>query len=256
MQTRVKTPSEIAAMRESGRMLATVLELLRPLTQPGVTTQELADRARAELEVLGGKPAFLGYQGFPDVICISVNDEVVHGIPSAERVIQDGDIVGLDFGVTYKGMITDAAISVIAGKPQKPTHRKLLQLTEESLAAGIAAVHGDVRTGDIGAAVEAVLKPHGYGIVRDLVGHGVGHHVHEDPNIPNYGRANTGPWLQAGMTIAIEPMATLGGERVYMHDDGWTVATYDGSRAAHFEHTILITEDGAEILTQISPAQV
>ncbi len=254
MQTRVKTPTEIAAMRESGRMLATVLEVLRPLTQPGVTTQQLADRAASELKSLGGEPAFLGYQGFPDVICISVNDEVVHGIPSAERVIREGDIVGLDFGVSYKGMITDAAISVIAGKPLKPAHRKLLQLTEESLAAGIAVVHDGVRTGDIGAAVEAILKPHGYGIVRDLVGHGVGHHVHEDPNIPNYGRANTGPWLQAGMTIAIEPMATLGTERVYMHEDGWTVATYDGSRSAHFEHTVLITEEGAEILTQTSPA--
>jgi methionyl aminopeptidase len=128
----------------------------------------------------------------------------------------------------------------------------LLQITEESLAAGIAAVHANVRTGDIGAAIEAVLKPAGYGIVRDLVGHGVGHQVHEDPNIPNYGRANTGPWLEAGMTIAIEPMATLGGERVYLHDDGWTVSTYDGSRAAHFEHSLLITEDGAEILTQTS----
>jgi methionyl aminopeptidase len=250
MQTRVKSPSEIVAMRESGRMLATVLEVLQPLTKPGVTTKELADRAAAELKTLGGEPAFLGYQNFPDVICISVNDEVVHGIPSSNRVIQDGDIVGLDFGVRYKGMITDSAISVIAGKPLKPSHGKLLQLTEESLAAGIAAVHGGVRTGDIGAAVEAVLKPHGYGIVRDLVGHGVGHEVHEDPNIPNYGRANTGPWLEAGMTIAIEPMATLGGERVYLHDDGWTVSTYDGSRAAHFEHTVLITEDGAEILTQ------
>ena len=250
MQTRVKTPSEIAAMRVSGQMLAAVLETLRPLTQPGITTKQLAERAATELKALGGEPAFLGYQGFPDVICISVNDEVVHGIPSTERVIQTGDIVGLDFGVRYKGMITDAAISVIAGKPLKPAHRKLLQITEESLAAGIATVHDGVRTGDIGAAVEALLKPHGYGIVRDLVGHGVGHHVHEDPNIPNYGRPNTGPWLQAGMTIAIEPMATLGTERVYMHADGWTVATYDGSRAAHFEHTVLITEDGAEILTQ------
>lgn len=254
MQTRVKTPAEIVAMRESGRMLATVLGVLQPLTVPGVTTKDLADRAAHELKALGGEPAFLGYQGFKDVICISVNDEVVHGIPSDKRVIDDGDIVGLDFGVNYKGMITDAAISVIAGKPRKAAHRKLLQLTEESLAAGIAAVHDGVRTGDIGAAVEAVLKPHGYGIVRDLVGHGVGHHVHEDPNIPNYGRANTGPWLQAGMTIAIEPMATLGGERVYLHDDGWTVATYDGSWAAHFEHTVLITEDGAEILTQLPPA--
>lgn len=251
MQTRVKTPKEIEAMRVSGKMLAQVLQLLKPQTVPGVSTKQLADIAAEELKKLGGEPAFLGYQGFTDVICISVNDEVVHGIPSTEKVIKDGDIVGLDFGVNYKGMITDAAISVIAGKPLKSTHKKLVEVTEQALQAGIMAVHDGVRTGDIGAAVEAVLKPLGYGIVRDLVGHGTGHHVHEDPNIPNYGRANTGPWLEAGMTIAIEPMATLGGERVYIADDNWTVLTYDGSRSAHFEHTVLITEDGAEILTTV-----
>src|SRR5690348_14209958 len=205
MQTKVKTAREISAMRESGQMLAQVLQYLKPKVVPGVTTKQLADVAAAELKRLGGEPSFLGYQGFPDVICISVNDEVVHGIPS-DRVIEAGDIVGLDFGVTVHGMITDGAISVIAGKPLKPTHQKLLDMTERALLAGIATVHADVRTGDIGAAIEAVLKPSGYGIVRDLVGHGVGHHVHEDPNIPNYGRANTGPWLEAGMTIAIEPM--------------------------------------------------
>jgi methionyl aminopeptidase len=251
MQTKVKTAREIRAMRESGQMLAQVLSTLKPQVVPGVTTQQLADIAGKELKTLGGEPAFLGYQGFKSVICISLNDEVVHGIPSPDRVIKNGDIVGLDFGVTYQGMITDGAISVIAGKPLKPAHSKLLQITERSLAAGIAAVHGNVRTGDIGAAIEAVLKPAGYGIVRDLVGHGVGHHVHEDPNIPNYGRANTGPWLEAGMTIAIEPMATLGGERVYIDDDGWTVQTHDGSWSAHFEHSVLITEDGAEILTEL-----
>lgn len=251
MRTKVKTPSEIVAMRESGHMLAAVLEFLHPLTVPGVTTKELANRAAAELNSLGGEAAFKGYQGFPDVICISVNDEVVHGIPSTERVLAEGDIVGLDFGVRYRGMTTDGAISVIAGKPLKASHKKLLDITRQSLEAGIAVVKGGVRTGDIGAAVEAVLQPMGYGIVRDLVGHGVGHELHEDPNIPNYGRANTGPWLQAGMTIAIEPMATLGSERVYIGEDNWTVATYDGSRAAHFEHTILITDEAAEILTAI-----
>lgn len=250
MQTRVKSAKEIEAMRVSGKMLAQVLQLLKPQVVPGITTKELADFAAAELKKLGGEPAFLGYQGFPDVICISVNDEVVHGIPSKDKVLKEGDIVGLDFGVNYKGMITDGAISVIAGKPLKSTHKKLLEVTEQSLEAGIAAVHDQVRTGDIGSAVESVLKPMGYGIVRDLVGHGVGHELHEDPNIPNYGRANTGPWLEAGMTIAIEPMATLGGERVYVGEDNWTVFTYDGSRSAHFEHTVLITEGGAEVLTQ------
>lgn len=235
-------------MRTSGKMLATVLTALRPQVVPGISTKELADIARAELEALGGRPAFLGYQGFPDVICISVNDEVVHGIPSEDKILKDGDIVGLDFGVVYSGMITDSAISVIAGKANKSV-QKLMEVTEQSMYAGIDVVRDGVRTGDIGAAIETVLKRQGYGIIRDLVGHGVGHELHEDPNIPNYGRPNTGPWLQAGMTIAIEPMATLGKERVYIADDEWTVLTHDGSRAAHFEHTVLITEDGSEIIT-------
>lgn len=249
MTTRVKTASEIAAMRDSGRMLATVLQLLKARLQAGMPTKQLADIARNELKALGGEAAFLGYQGFPDVICISVNDEVVHGIPKAGKIIAEGDIVGLDFGVTYRGMITDAAISVIAGKPRQKGHIELLKNTEASLQVGIDTVHDQVRTGDIGAAIETYLKQYRYGIVRDLVGHGVGHHVHEDPNIPNYGRADTGPWLSKGMTIAIEPMVTLGTDRVYTADDGWTIMTADGSWSAHFEHTVLITEGGAEILT-------
>ena len=251
MQTQVKTATEIKAMRESGRMLATVLERLRRELQPGMSTKQLADIAAEELKILGGQPSFLGYQGFPDVICISINDEVVHGIPKVTRIIQDGDIVGLDFGVTYQGMITDSAISVIAGRPKQRGHIQLLKDTEEALKLGIATVHDQVRTGDIGAAIEGFLKHHRYGIVRDLVGHGVGHQIHEDPNVPNYGRANTGPWLSMGMTIAIEPMVTLGTDRVKIADDGWTVLTGDGSWAAHFVHSVLITGDGAEILTQL-----
>jgi len=251
MQTRVKTPAEIEAMRESGRQLATVLDVLRHSLQPGMSTKDLANIARRELEALGGKPAFLGYQGFPDVICISVNDEVVHGIPREDKIIMSGDIVGLDFGVNWKGMITDAAISVIAGTPRSQEHAKLVAYTERAMMEGIGAVHDKVRAGDIGAAVEAVLKKPGYGIVRDLVGHGVGHQLHEDPNVPNYGRPHTGPWFDAGMTIAIEPMATLGTERVVVGDDNWTIRTADGSLSAHFEHTVLITIDGAEILTQL-----
>lgn len=249
MVTQVKTKQEITAMRESGGMLAAVLALLKKRLQPGMSTKDLAVIAAKELTKLGGQPSFLGYQGFPDVICISVNDEVVHGIPRPRRIINDGDIVGLDFGVTHKGMITDSAISVIAGKPKTQGHVRLLKDTKRAMEAGIAAVHDQVRTGDIGAAIEASLKGHPYGIVRDLVGHGVGHQVHEDPNIPNYGRANTGPWLSEGMTIAIEPMVTLGTEQVHIAPDGWTVMTNDGKWAAHFEHTVLITADGAEILT-------
>lgn len=253
MVTRVKSSREITAMRESGQMLATVLQLLKKQLTPGMSTKDLALSAARELQSLGGVPSFLGYQGFPDVICISVNDEVVHGIPRATKIIKDGDIVGLDFGVTVDGMITDAAISVIAGKPKQKRHIHLLQDTETALHAGIQAVHDQVRTGDIGHAVESSLQHRPYGIVRDLVGHGVGHAVHEDPNIPNYGRAHTGPWLNQGMTIAIEPMVTLGSDQVYIGEDGWTVLTRDGSWAAHFEHTVLITADGAEILTADLP---
>lgn len=251
MVTRVKTASEIVAMRGSGRRLATVLQMLKTSLQPGMTTKQLADLAAAELKKLGGEAAFLGYQGFPDVICVSVNDEVVHGIPRRDKTIAEGDIVSLDFGVIYKGMITDAAISLIAGRPKQKGHIDLVKRTEEALQIGINTVHDQVRTGDIGAAVENYLKKYRYGVVRDLVGHGVGHELHEDPNIPNYGRANTGPWLSKGMTIAIEPMVTLGTDRVYIADDGWTVRTADKSWSAHFEHTILITADGAEILTQL-----
>lgn len=251
MVTKVKTTSEIQAMRDSGKMLATVLDVVRRKVAAGMTTKALADIAAAELQALGGKPSFLGYQGFPDVICISLNQEVVHGIPSTKRIISEGDLIGLDFGVTYDGMITDSAISLIVGKAKQKGHVDLVRNTEAALQVGIHEVHDQVRTGDIGHAIEKYLKHHRYGIVRDLVGHGVGHQLHEDPNIPNYGRANTGPWLSAGMTIAIEPMVTLGTDRVSVADDGWTILTADGSWAAHFEHTVLITPDGAEILTQL-----
>ncbi len=249
MVTRVKTARQITAMREGGRMLATVLEVLRAELKPGMSTKDLDDIAVEELKKLGGEPAFKGYQGFPAALCVSVNEEVVHGIPRADHIIEEGDIVGLDFGVLWKGMITDAAISVIAGRPKTRGHIQLLEDTENALAIGIAAVHDRVRTGDIGSAVEESLKHRRYGIVRDLVGHGVGHQVHEDPNIPNYGRPNTGPWLDKNMTIAIEPMVTLGTDKVYIAADGWTVLTRDGSWSAHFEHTVLVTADGAEILT-------
>lgn len=249
MTTKVKTATEILAMRESGRMLAEILTKLSVLVEPGVSTKDLAIVAERELKSLGGSAPFLGYQGFPDVICISLNDEVVHGIPRADRIIKAGDLVSLDFGVNYRGMITDSALTVIAGEPRSPKHAELVRFTEVALDEGIAVVHDGVRTGDIGAAVEKVLHSKEYGIVRDLVGHGVGHMLHEDPNIPNYGRPNTGPWLKAGMTIAIEPMATLGNERVVLESDGWTVRTRDHSMSAHFEHTVLITNEGSEILT-------
>lgn len=250
MQTRVKTGIEIAAMRESGRMLATVLQYLSEQLIPGMSTKDLAEMAKLELRKLGGQPSFLGYGGFPDVLCVSVNDEVVHGIPRASHFIDVGDVVGLDFGVTYRSMITDAAVSVIAGKAT--THAKnLVDSTERALMAGISSVHNGVRVGDIAAAVQTVLEKAKYGIIRDLVGHGVGHELHEDPNIPNYGKKGTGPSLLTGMTIAIEPMATLGTYQVKTDSDNWTIRTSDGSLSAHFEHTVLITEQGVEILTEL-----
>ncbi len=249
--TQVKTPAEIAAMRQSGKITASIVQLLKERVEPGMSTMDLALLAAAEIKAYGVEAPFLGYMGYPDVILISLNDEVVHGIPRADRVINDGDIVKLDFGVKYQGMITDHAITTIVGKPRQKRHQQLVERTLTALEAGIMAVHDRARTGDIGAAVQAELERWNYGVVRDLVGHGVGHSVHEDPDIPNYGRAGSGPWLKAGMTIAIEPMATLGDHRVYVADDEWTYLTQDGSMAAHFEHTVLITQEGVEVLTAL-----
>lgn len=252
MFTRVKTDDEIASMRRSGAILAHTLRTVSAAVAPGVTTKELADMARAELTSKGGKPAFLGYGAptpFPDVICISVNDEVVHGIPTKTRVLKDGDVVSLDLGVSVDGMITDAATTVVCGR-STPQLDEFLAHARKSLEAGLKVLKHGCRVGDISFAIEKALIRYDLGVVRDLVGHGVGHEVHEDPNIPNYGRKGTGPQLVKGMTLAIEPMATLGNHGVHVAEDGWTIKTNDGSLAAHFEHTILITETGCEILTK------
>lgn len=236
-------------MREGGRMLAGVLEHLKRTVTSGMTPQGASKIAAAELERLGGKPAFKGFEGFPDIICISNNNEVQHSIPS-DVPFKDGDIVNFDFGVLHKGMVTDGGLTVcIGGKPDKAGAR-LLEGTERALYAGIEQVRDGVRVGDISAAIENVLVSYDLGIVRELVGHGVGHELHESPEIPNYGRAGTGPALKAGMTIAIEPITTLGDYRIFQAHDGWTLLTVDGSRSAQFEHTVLVTESGYEILTQ------
>lgn len=250
MMTRVKTSKELDAMRHSGKILATVLGVLTKSVEAGMTTKDIANIAKLEVRALGGQPTILGYSGFPDVICISVNDEVVHGIPSTHRVLNDGDIVSMDFCVTYDGIITDAATSVVVG-PRKKDLEFFLDNTETSLHAGISVLHGGVRVGNVSAAIQEVLSKFNYGIVRDMVGHGVGHNMHEEPNIPNYGKPNRGPRLESGMTIAIEPMATLGTHKIQVDEDGWTYRTIDGSLSAHFEHTVLITESGAEILTEL-----
>lgn len=242
---------EIEKMRIGGRMLATVLASLKTRLEVGMSTKDLADIASRELKSLGGKPAFLGYQGFPDVLCVSLNNEVVHGIPSRSRIIEDGDIVSMDFGVLYGGLITDAAISVIAGQLADSEATRLVSFTERALMNGIDVVKRDVHVGTIAHNIQSALDEQNFGIVRDLVGHGVGHELHEEPNIPNYGQRGTGIRLQSGMTIAIEPMATLGGYKVKIAPDGWTVLTADDSWSAHFEHTVLITDTGPEILTLI-----
>lgn len=251
MMTKPKTEAEITAMRQSGAILAHVLKTLKNELEPGMTTKDLSRIAARELKVMGGKPAFLGYYGFPDIICISINDEVVHGIPNEYRQIVSGDIVSMDFGVVIDGMITDAAVSVIAGSNKNKKVSDLLKATEMSLKKGIKQVKAGCKVGDIAAAVQAELDKGDYGIVRDLVGHGVGHNLHEEPNIPNYGKKGTGMVLKENMTIAIEPMATMGSFSVFMDKDGWTVKTRDGSLSAHFEHTVLVTKQGAEILTQL-----
>ena len=250
MYTRIKNPQEIEAMRQGGKILANTLAVLKEKLAVGISTKELSDIAAHELKAAGAAAAFLGYQGFPEVLCVSLNDEVVHGIPKKSKQIANGDIVSMDLGVRYDGMIVDGAISAIAGTVSRQKEL-LLRTTHEALTAGIAEVRGGCHVGSISAAVELILRKGRYGIVRDLVGHGVGDQVHEDPNIPNYGKKGTGPRLESGMTIAIEPMATLGRESVYIDIDGWTVRTRDHSISAHFEHTVLITDHGYEILTEI-----
>lgn len=247
MKTQVKTAVEIANMRTSGQILAEILHIVAAATVPGVTTKQLDEIAARELKNRGAKAAFLGYQGFPASICISVNDEIVHGIPG-QRVIKEGDLVGLDFGVSYEGMITDSAVTVAVGEITKNAQR-LLDYVQRALSAGIGVLKDGVRVGDIGAAIEEQLVAGNLKVIESLGGHGVGHIVHEDPIILNFGTKGTGEVLKAGMTIALEPIASLGTHDAELAQDGWTYLTEDGSLSAQFEHTILITQDGAEILT-------
>ena len=249
MSISVKKPEEIENMRKGGQMLAEVLKQTSEKVAPGVTPKELSAFAGKLVKELGGEAAFQGHQGFPDPICISVNDEVVHGIPGNDP-LEEGDVVGLDFGVRYKGLITDGAVTVPVGKIDADA-KKLLDVTQSALAAGIFEARVGNRVGDISAAIEKELKRGGLAIIEELVGHGVGYDLWEEPQIPNYGKPNRGPKLVEGMTIAIEPMATLGRKEIYIDaTDGWTVRTEDGSLSAQFEHTILITDGDAEILTK------
>lgn len=236
-------------MRAGGKLLAGILADLAGKVKPGVTPKELAADAAAQIKKHKMQPVVLGYDGFPDVICISVNNAIVHGIPQPDP-IKDSDVVKLDLTLGYKGMINDSAVTIIAGSGDADAKR-LVEGTKKALQAGIAAVKGEgTRVGDISAAVQEVLeKKYKLGVIRELVGHGVGYEIHEAPNIPNYGVSGTGPVLHQGMTIAIEPMAALGDWHIAFAPDKNTIIMKDGSLGAHFEHTVLITEDGAEILT-------
>lgn len=248
---RPKTLDEIQAMREGGKILAGIYEDLKKIVVPGMSELEVDAWVEQEIIARGATATYKTAEvNFPNVICISTNDALVHGIPTS-YVFEKGDVVSFDLVITYKGMKTDSAFTMVIGEEATGVKKHLLNFTERSLYAGIDAIKGPVRTGDIGAAVEKVLREGRLGIIRELVGHGVGHEMHESPEVPNYGRAGSGVLLTPGDTIAIEPMASLGGEKVKNDPDGWTIRMRDGSLAAHFEHTVLITSDGVEILTKL-----
>lgn len=244
----VKSPREIDMIRTACRVVAEIHERLKEHVKPGVTTGDL-DRLSEEWTIaLGCTPAFKGYRGYQHTLCISVNEVVVHGIPSVKRVLQEGDIVGLDMGVIYKGWYGDAARTRAVGKVSEEA-QKLMQVTEASLMAGIAAVKPGGYIGDIGQAVQDVAEAAGFSVVRDFVGHGIGRKLHEDPQIPNYGPAGRRDRLKVGMALAIEPMVNAGGPEVYISSDGWTALTVDGSLSAHYEHSVAVTPEGVEILS-------
>lgn len=252
----IKTPEDIQKLREGGKHLAAVLAALKNAVKVGVKISDLDVLAEKMVREMGDEPAFLNYKpqgakrGFPASLCVSANDEIVHGIPTGnDRVLVEGDIVGLDMGLTHEGMIVDSAITVGVGKIDTAA-KKLLAATQEALSAGIKAARGGMYVGDIGVAVEAVAKRNGLAIADELAGHGVGYKVHEDPFVPNFGMPGQGPLLKPGMVIAIEPMFNEGKGDIVVDQDGWTIRTKDGSRSAHFEHTILITDGAPEILTK------
>jgi len=252
-----KTKEEIESLREGGKRLALVLDEMRKIVSPGVSLRELNSLGEKIIREGGDTPSFLNYKpdgaprAYPASICISVNDEIVHGIPNeGDRVLEEGDIVTLDAGVTHNGMIVDAAITVPVGEVSLEL-TKLMDVTRGARDAGIQAAHAGARIGDISNAIEEYVKPHGFSIYKELVGHGVGYSVHEDPYIPNFGKKGVGTELSVGNVLAIEPMFGLGSDQITLDGDGYTYRTKDGSASAHFEHTIVITEDGPEVLTAL-----
>lgn len=245
----LKTTSEIQALKRGGAILASILKTLEHQTVPGISTQKLENIANELFKKHNVRPSFKGYNAYPAGTCVSLNNEVVHGLPKQEKIINQGDIVSIDCGIFYKNLCTDSAITFSVGAIDEET-KKLINVTKESLLLGINAARIGNRVGDIGFAVSEHVEKNGFNVIKNLVGHGVGKHVHEEPQIPNYGEKGTGVELKAGMVLAIEPMVTTGSEIAKLQNDGWTFATQSGTKSAHFEHTIAITKKGPIILTK------
>lgn len=245
-----KSAAEIQKMRHSGRIVREVLDHVRSLVKPGATTMQLEKAAEKKMKDLGAKPAFKGYYDYPCVLCTSINEEIVHGIPSEKRVLKDGDIVSVDCGVVLEGYYGDAAITVPVGEAVSPELQKLLNVTETSLYKAIEATRVGNAVGDVGAAVQEYVEANGFSVVREFVGHGIGTKLHEEPQVPNFGTRGHGPRLREGMVLAIEPMVNFGKPETRVLSDKWTAVTADGSYSAHFEHCVAVTRNGPVILTQ------
>jgi len=246
----LKSAEEIALLRRANAIVMEVLLTLKEAVKPGRVTLEFEEIALKICEKYGVKPAFKGYRGYPYALCVSINEEVVHGMPKKDRVLKEGDIVSFDFGVVYEGYYGDAALTVAVGEVSEEAKR-LMKVTEESLYEGINKAHFGNRVGDISHAIQKHVEANGFNVIRDFVGHGIGRSLHEPPEIPNYGKPGRGPKLEVGMVIAIEPMVCAGSYEVEILEDGWTAVTKDGSLAAHFEHTVAITPKGPEILSRV-----
>lgn len=246
----LKTPAELGLMQENGGILATVLEGVKLLVNPGVTTFELDRFAEDAIRKAGAVPAFKGYRGYPSTLCCSVNEQVVHGFPSKKRKLQEGDIISLDIGLKRGGLFSDMAVTLPVGKTGDAVLR-FLEITEKSLWEGIKQARPGNRLGDISNAIQSYVEHRGFSVVRDYVGHGIGHRLHEEPALPNFGPPHVGPRLEVGMVLAIEPMVNMGAYAVRVLDDGWTVVTEDGSLSAHFEHSVAVTSDGPRVLTNL-----
>ena len=248
MAIMIKSPAEIEKMRHAGRLLRQLHNHIAPLVVPGASTMDLEEAAVAKSAELRAIPAFKGYHGFPFALCTSINEEVVHGMPNAKRILKQGDILSIDAGLIVDGFYSDAAVTYAIGIPT-PAVAKLLEITRQSLDRAIAAAQVGGRLGDISFAVQEICEAQGYGVVKEFVGHGIGKQMHEDPQVPNFGPRGKGPRLKAGMVLAIEPMINAGKPEVKVLPDGWTAVTVDGSYSAHFEHTVAITKEGPQVLT-------